>query len=125
MYIIKILIWIQKINLMNKKENNCLVYLNLSDEFLSIFKKKINKILYFDQVYWSSWKKYDDSKLDYVSIPSLIEVDKYIMEFINGYKISDYKIYKQIFLVLKAKNFFTLGHASPSTISNYLPPPFA
>jgi len=82
-------------------ENNLLIFFNYDDKILNKFKSKFNENSIFDKIYNVSWSRYKSKVLDTVSISSLIDFDKFVLNYVQDYKISENKAYKEIY----QKNF--------------------
>ena len=79
------------------KTSNCLIYLNLNNDDVSVFKKKFKKISYLNYIYLSTWKEYTNNDIKDFSKSSLVLLDRFIINYTKNYKIKDYKSYNKIF----------------------------
>ena len=81
---------------MNKNKNKILIYLNLNDEAMFNLCSEFKKSSY-SNIICSSWNKYSNEKINFLSIQSLVDIDHYIYKYIEGYNIKNLKIYNDIF----------------------------
>ena len=78
--------------------HNLLIFFNYDDKTLNTIKKKFNSHSIFKNIYSASWEPYNNDEIyDKVSISSLVSFDKYILKYIQNYKVKNEDAYKIIF----------------------------
>lgn len=80
----------------NIDNSNILIFLNYSDNDLDRFKYHLKKKFNFKKIFWSTWTEYKSDNIYDFSLPSIIKIDNYVLEYVKDYKINNYKFYNEI-----------------------------